>query len=145
MQFSFRFVELQVFTEKLLSRLTHWGRDNMAAIFQMTYSKPFSSMKIFVFWLIFQAPINNIQHWFRYWFCTGLATSHYLNQWWPILMKHVWVTQPQWGKYFPLSKVWHWKRERERERLSLSAFLRTEDIGVHIVHISRLIITYTLE
>ena len=34
--------------------------------------------------------------------------------------------------------------ERERERLSLSAFLRTEDIGVHIVHISRLIITYTL-
>ena len=35
--------------------------------------------------------------------------------------------------------------ERERERLSLSAFLRTEDIGVHIVHISRLIITYTLE
>ena len=32
-----------------------------------------------------------------------------------------------------------------RERLSLSAFLRTEDIGVHIVHISRLIITYTLE
>ena len=34
---------------------------------------------------------------------------------------------------------------REREKLSLSAFLRTEDIGVHIVHISRLIITYTLE
>ena len=27
-------------------------------------------------------------------------------------------------------------RERERERLSLSAFLRTEDIGVHIVHAS---------
>ena len=37
------------------------------------------------------------------------------------------------------------ERERERERLSLSAFLRTEDIGVHIVHISRLIITFTLE
>ena len=35
--------------------------------------------------------------------------------------------------------------KRERERLSLSAFLRTEDIVVHIVHISRLIITYTLE
>ena len=31
--------------------------------------------------------------------------------------------------------------DRERERLSLSAFFRTEDIGVHIVHISRLIIT----
>ena len=33
----------------------------------------------------------------------------------------------------------------ERERLSLSAFLRTEDIGVHIVHISCVIITYTLQ
>ena len=34
---------------------------------------------------------------------------------------------------------------KEREILSLSAFLRTEDIGVHIVHISRLTVTYTLE
>ena len=40
------------------------------------------------------------------------------------------------------TEVW---RERERERLSLSAFLGTEDIGVRIVHISRVIITYTLE
>ena len=36
-------------------------------------------------------------------------------------------------------------RGRERKRLSLSAFLVREDIGVHIVHISRVIITYTLE
>ena len=34
---------------------------------------------------------------------------------------------------------------RKRERLSLSAFLGTEDTEVHIVHISRIIITYTLE
>ena len=40
--------------------------------------------------------------------------------------------------------AWH-PTGHKRERLSLSAFLRTEDIGVHIVHISRLIITYTLE
>ena len=33
----------------------------------------------------------------------------------------------------------------ERERLSLSAFLETEDIGIHIVHMPLLIITYTLE
>ena len=33
----------------------------------------------------------------------------------------------------------------ETERLSLSAFLGTEDIGVHVVHISRVVITYTLE
>ena len=37
------------------------------------------------------------------------------------------------------------KFEIERERLSLSAFWGTEDIGVHIAHISRVIITYTLE
>ena len=36
-------------------------------------------------------------------------------------------------------------REREGVRLSLSAFLGTEDIKVHIVHISRVIISYTLE
>ena len=35
--------------------------------------------------------------------------------------------------------------ERERESVCLSAFLGTEDIRVHIVHINRLIITYTLE
>ena len=34
-------------------------------------------------------------------------------------------------------------RERAREILSLSAFLGTEDIGVHIVYLSRVIITYT--
>ena len=33
----------------------------------------------------------------------------------------------------------------KRERLSLSPFLWTEDIEVHIVHISCVIITYTLE
>ena len=44
---------------------------------------------------------------------------------------------------YMLSREYH--LVRERERLSLSAFLRTEDIEVHIVHISRVIITYTLE
>ena len=46
---------------------------------------------------------------------------------------------------FQAKRIGTERPERERERLSLSAFLRTEDIGVHIVHISRLIITYTLE
>ena len=43
-------------------------------------------------------------------------------------------------------EIWPWNiQDQERERLSLSAFLVTEDIRVHIVHISRVIITYTLE
>ena len=33
----------------------------------------------------------------------------------------------------------------KRQRLSLSAFWGTEDIGVHIVHVSRVIMTYALE
>ena len=53
----------------------------------------------------------------------------------------------QWEMALLCNDVFHWlgPRERERERLSLSAFLRTEDIEVHIVHISRLIITYTVK
>ena len=49
--------------------------------------------------------------------------------------------------YINFSKIvlWSSKSERERERLSLSAFWGTEDIGVHTVNISRVIITYTLE
>ena len=52
---------------------------------------------------------------------------------------------PDGTKPLPEPMLTNHQWERERERLSLSAFLRTEDIGVHIVHISRLIITYTLE
>ena len=48
-----------------------------------------------------------------------------------------------------LSAELSWSKKREGGggggRLSLSAFLGTGDIGVHIVHISHVIITYTLE
>ena len=37
------------------------------------------------------------------------------------------------------------KPSEKEERLSLSAFLGTEEIAVHIVHIRHLIVTYTLE
>ena len=49
-------------------------------------------------------------------------------------------------KYHNNNWMLRWKQGGgERERFSLSAFLRTQDIRVHIVHISRLIITYTSE
>ena len=58
----------------------------------------------------------------------------------------VWMSLDFTDDQSTLVQVMAWCHQaRERERLSLSAFLRTEDIGVHIVHISRLIITYTLE
>ena len=47
-------------------------------------------------WILFQTVQWTIsRHWFRYWFGTGHATSHYLNQWCPSLLCDC-VTQPQW-------------------------------------------------
>ena len=51
--------------------LTHWGPDKMAAIFQTTFSKAFSRMKIYEFWLRFhwslfpRVQLTIFQHWFR--------------------------------------------------------------------------------
>ena len=71
-------------------KLTHWGRDKMDAISQTAFSRPFSSMKIVVFWLNFHWNMfariqwTIIQHWFRLWLGADQATSHYRNQWWLI-------------------------------------------------------------
>ena len=68
--------------------LTHWGRDKMAAIFQMTFSNGFSWMKMYEFRLTFHwslflgVQLTIFQHWFRKWLGANQATSHYLNQWW---------------------------------------------------------------
>ena len=54
-----------------LNVLTHWGRDKMDAITQMTFSLAFSSMKMVVFWSNFhwnmfaRVQLTIIQHWFR--------------------------------------------------------------------------------
>ena len=51
--------------------LTHWSRDKMAAIFQTTYLKAFSWMKMYEFWLKFhwslflRIQLTTFQHWFR--------------------------------------------------------------------------------
>ena len=49
-----------------LNLLTNWGRDKMAAIFQMTFSNAFSWMKIYEFFIkmslnfVPKGPVNNI-------------------------------------------------------------------------------------
>ena len=51
--------------------LTHWGRDEMAAVFQMTFSNTFCWMKIYEFRLKFHKSLFPwvqliiLQHWFR--------------------------------------------------------------------------------
>ena len=50
--------------------LTHWGRDEMAAIFQTTFSNAFSWMKMFEFrlrfhWILFPGvQLTIFKHWF---------------------------------------------------------------------------------
>ena len=54
-----------------LSQLTHWGRDKMNTIFQMTFSNGFSWMKMYEFQLTFHwslflgVQLTIFQHWFR--------------------------------------------------------------------------------
>ena len=62
------FVRLNIYI--LTSYLIHWGRDEMAAIFQTTISHAFSSMKINKFrlrfhWSLFpRVQLTVFQHWF---------------------------------------------------------------------------------
>ena len=72
----------------LLNCLTHWGRDEMDAISQTTFSNAFSWMKILKFrikchWSLFLRVLLTIfQHRFWYWLGAYQATSHYANQCW---------------------------------------------------------------
>ena len=76
--------------QPLITDLTHWGQDKMAALFQMTCSNAFSWMKMYEFWLRFhwslflRVQLTVFQHWFRLWLGTGQGTSYYRNQWWLI-------------------------------------------------------------
>ena len=73
---------------KISRWFTHWGRDNMDAISQTTFSSAFLWMKMLKFllrflWNLFlRVQLTIFQHWFRLWLGAVQATSHYLNQWW---------------------------------------------------------------
>ena len=85
---------------------THWGRGKMAAIPQTTFSNTFSWLKMFNFplkfhWNLFLwVQLIIFHHWFTQWLGAKQATSHYLNQYWPMLWTHICVTQPQCVKSF---------------------------------------------
>ena len=55
----------------VMTKLTHWGWDKMAVIFQTTFSNRFSWMKMLKFWLkihwslFLRVHLTIIQHWFR--------------------------------------------------------------------------------
>ena len=55
----------------LIHYFTHWGQDKFAAVFQTTFAKQFSWMKMYECWLIFhlnlfqRVQLTLFQHWFR--------------------------------------------------------------------------------
>ena len=67
-----------------------WGRDEIDAILQTTFSNAFLWMKMYEFrlgfhWHLFLwFELKIFQHWFRQWLGADQATSHYLNQWWVV-------------------------------------------------------------
>ena len=80
--------------------LTHWDRDEMAAIFQTAFSSAFSWIKMYEFRLGFvvKGPINNIPLLIRVmaWHRTGdkpLPETMMVS-----LLTHLCVTRPQWVK-----------------------------------------------
>ena len=81
------------------SCLIHWGRDNMAAIFQTTFS--FSGMKMCEFrlnfhWSLFpRVQSTMMYHWFRCWFGAKQTPSHYLKQGWSSLLTHICIIRTQ--------------------------------------------------
>ena len=58
----------------------------MAAIFRTTFSNAFSWTKMYKFRLIFPWSLF-----------TRVQTRYYLNQWWPSLLTHLYVTLPVWS------------------------------------------------
>ena len=44
---------------------------------------------------ISRVQLTKFQHWFRWWLGAEQAPSLYLNHWWPVLLMHIYFTQPQ--------------------------------------------------
>ena len=79
-----------------LHEFTHWGWDNLATIFKMTFSNYFFAWNFFLF--LMKTHLNLFpmvqltkekQQWFRWWLSTQHASSHYLNQWKAIIWTNV--------------------------------------------------------
>ena len=75
-----------------------------------------------------QSTIN--QHWFRQWLGAKLAKSHYLKQWWPSSMVHIYVIWPpaQWVKKIQMTLL-------QRGLSNFRAFLDNSQLLTHILRL----------
>ena len=88
------------------TRLSHWGRDKMAANFLMTFSNAFFSNENI--WIpikislkfVPKGPINNISALVQIMAWCRPGDTHYRNQLWHSLLTHICVTRPQWVNFW---------------------------------------------
>ena len=84
----------------------------MTHILQTTHLNSFHCMNIVGFWLKYRwnlflrVQLTRGQHWFRLWFGTEQASSYYLKQWCPNILKHVSVTLHRWINYLHAELFW---------------------------------------
>ena len=103
----------QGYTITVYDPLTHWGRDNMAAIFRMSFWNGFSWMKIYEFrlkfhWSLFLGvQLTIFQHWFRTSDNGSALTRQQIIIWTNDvrLSMHICITQPQWVKWWIVIKT----------------------------------------
>ena len=59
-------------------------------IFNCIFMNEKCCISIWIYWSLFlRAQLTVSQHWFRLWLGAEQATSHYLNQRWPISLTHI--------------------------------------------------------
>ena len=93
--------------------LTHWGQDKMNAISQRTFSSAFSCMKMFELHIkislkfVPKGPINNIPALVQIMAWRRLGYKPLSEPMMVSLAMHVWVTRPQWVKYWHISIFTH--------------------------------------
>ena len=132
--------------------LTHWSRDEIDAILQMTFSNAFSWMKMFEFqskfhWNLFpKVQLTITHHWFRKWLGTDQVTSHYLNQRWVRSLTHKCITWPRWVKesWLSLTRVMAWcltvtKPLLAVEQVPIYHYTESNVMGIYIhVHVNEI-------
>ena len=78
---------------------TYWGWDKFSPFRRRHFHMHFFLMKMYKFRLTFhwssllRVQLTIIQHCFRWWLGAEVATSHYLNQWWPLYPMNICVTR----------------------------------------------------
>ena len=73
----------------LWHQFTHKRWNKMAAILHANFSYGFSWMNITAFWFEFL-------DWFMLWVVVEQVPSHYLYQWWPSSMMHIYIIWSEW-------------------------------------------------